>query len=472
MAAVSADLLFERTRQKREAKEQHLSGRKHWREIARPNQIPPEGRWRIWVRMCGRGEGKTRSGAETTLEKVRAGYKHICILAPTFADGRDVCVEGESGILACALPGEIKAWNRSMGEIYFSTGAKAKIFAAVEPERLRGPQHDWIWADEAGTPQYTENVLDMALFGLRLGQEPQMMVTTTPRNTAVIRRLKAMEGVVITAGRTRDNFQNLAPGIVDELERRYAGTRIGQQELDGILLEDVEGALWTSDLIDPHRALKLPSNIVSIAVGVDPSVADPERKKNPNKEMDACGIVVCAVSDDHQGWVINDLSGVMHPAQWSKVAAGAYNHYRAGVIAAEGNQGGELVKMAIHAVSPNINVQIVHASIGKRARAEPLAALYEQGRIHHVAQDKQGDPDWAHLRDLEDEMLTWEPLISESPNRVDALVWCFDALGLISQGGFRETRRITQAHAHKQDHARAAHAKPWFSQEDEEDEDE
>ena len=419
--------------------------------------------------MCGRGEGKTRSGAETTLEKVRAGRKHICMLATTCADGRDVCVEGESGILACALPGEIAGWNRSMGEIFFTSGAKAKIFAAVEPERLRGPQHDWIWADEVGTPQYTENVLDMALFGLRLGDEPQMMVTTTPRNTPVIKRLKAMEGVVITAGRTRDNYQNLAPGIVDELERRYAGTRIGQQELDGILLEDVEGALWTSSLIDPHRALRLPENIVRIAVAVDPSVADPELKKNPNKEMDACGIVVAAVSDDHQGWVINDLSGVMHPSVWAKVAAGAYNHYRAGLVAAEGNQGGELVKMAIHAVSPNINVQIVHASIGKRARAEPLAALYEQGRIHHVAQGKDGEPDWSHLRELEDEMLTWEPLISASPNRIDALVWAFDALGLISQGGFRETRSITVNGTHRGQYAGVAQGRPWFDREDDED---
>jgi phage terminase large subunit-like protein len=412
--------------------------KRSWREIGRPEQFRPEGCERF-VLIGGRGSGKTRAGAEDCIERVLTGVTRVHILAPTFADARDVCVEGESGLLKCAPAGFVKKWNRSMGELEFSTGAKGKIFAACEPDRLNGPQCGHLWADEFGL-YYDTGAIDMALLGLRLGSSVSSCWTSTPKLTQSTKYVLNLDGAVIHRMRMRDNMENLAPGVVDRLEKRYAGTRLGRSELDGEVVEGIDGALWTPDMIDPYRVPKLPPNVVKIAVGVDPSVSDPERKKNPHKDMDECGIVVAGVSEDYHGFVLNDLSLTASPGDWARVAVGAYHHYRAAVISAEGNQGGELVRGVILGLSPNANVRIVHATIGKRARAEPLSALYEQGRIHHVASGGS----WSQLRALEDEQCSWDASDPSmpSPNRVDALVWAFEALGLVHAGGYRETQSI------------------------------
>ncbi len=407
--------------------------KKPWREIARPSQLPPSEPWRLWALIGGRGSGKTRAGAEAFLERVRGGEQHLAVIAPTFSDARDVCVEGESGILACAEKGLVKTWNRSMGEIRFSTGAKAKTFAACEPDRLNGPQHGFIWGDEFGLWKPGIAAIDMALFGLRLGENPQMVLTSTPKPTPTTRYVIGLKDLFIHRMRTRDNVENLSPGVVAELERRYGGTRLGKQELEGELIDDVEGALWTAETILNSR-MGRPGPVVAYVVAVDPSVADADVSRNPGREPDECGIVVAGIREDGTAHVASDLSGVYSPSQWARVAVGAYNHYRAIKIVAERNQGGEMVRSTLKTIGPAANIELVWAAQGKRPRAEPVAALYEQGRVTHGEQ----------LERLEAEMTTWDASdpSAKSPNRLDALVWALHGLGLCDVTGSRLTSRI------------------------------
>lgn len=407
--------------------------KKPWIEQAREEQLPADPNYTYWALIGGRGSGKTRSGAEETLRQVRNGRKHLAVLAPTYADVRDVCIEGESGILACALPGEVRDYNRSMGEVYFSTGAKLKMFAAIEPDRLNGPQHDFIWGDEFGLWKPGIAAMDMALFGLRLGENPQLCLTSTPKPTKITKYVLGLSRLVVTRMKMRNNIANLAPGVVEELERRYAGTRLGKQELDGELLEDIEGALWTAQMIQ-DAYLPNPNPIIQYVVAVDPSVSDPEKRTNPHKEQDACGIICAGLRSDGTVHVTHDLSGVFSPSQWAKVCVGAYNNLRASKIIGEKNQGGELVRLTLQTVGPMANIQLVHASMGKRARAEPVAALYEQGRITH----ERG------LEALEAELTSWDATdpSQPSPNRLDALVWAIHGLGLCDATGTRMTSRV------------------------------
>ena len=414
-----------------------------WREIARADQIRPDG-CDVFTLIGGRGSGKTRSGAEDALERVRTGVERVHILAPTFADGRDVCIEGDSGILACALPGEVANWNRSMGELFFSNGSRAKIFAACEPDRLNGPQCGHIWADEFGLYGDTA-AIDMALFGLRLGERVTSCWTSTPkmtRSTKYVLKYTEDSGGTRRRMRTRDNAANLAQGVVDALERKYGGTRLGRAELDGEEIEEVEGALWQSSWFqregfrrspalvkeDGKIVCRIPANIRKIVVGLDPTVSDPEKKKNPHKEPDACGIVVAGVDEIGWGHVLADYTAILSPADWAKLALRLYTIFKANAIVAEQNQGGELIREVLKGYG-TANIELVSASMGKRPRAEPVAMLYEQGRVYH----------YGEMRDLEDQQTSWDASdpSQKSPNNIDALVWSFHGLGLCDATGTR-----------------------------------
>jgi phage terminase large subunit-like protein len=362
--------------------------------------------------MAGRGFGKTRVGAELFREWAESGENsHLAIIAPTFADARDTCIEGESGLIACCggIGGKsiLENWNRSMGEIRFTNGVKAKAFAALEPERLRGPQHAKIWMDECGTPEYSTQTLDMALFGLRLGQKPQIVMTTTPRPTPLILKVKSMRGTVVTAGATRDNAANLAPGVVEDLRERYEGTRLGLQELDGVLLEDNPDALVQKAWIDRDRCgFDDVPDLVRVVVGLDPA-------GTRNKSSDKTGLIAVGMTKAERPhfYVLVDRSGRYRPKEWASVAISTFHRLRAARVVGETNYGGDMVKATLHSVE-RVPFEGVHAFKGKALRAEPVASLYEQGRVHHVGV----------FEELETQLTTWDPS-QESPNNLDALVY-------------------------------------------------
>jgi phage terminase large subunit-like protein len=383
-----------------------------WRSWARPNQLAPAGDWTVWMRMAGRGEGKTRSGAEWVRDQLETGNAaRVALVAPTAADARDVMVEGESGILAISPD-----WNRPLYEpskrrLTWPNGAIATLYSADEPERLRGPQHDAAWADELGAWRYPE-AWDQLMFGLRLGQRPRVVVTTTPKPTKLIRDLLSRPDCIVSRGKTSDNKANLAPAFLDTVVRRYQGTRLGRQELEGELLDDVPGALWTRGLIEQNRitTAALPT-FSRVVVAIDPAVSSDE-------DSDETGIVVCGLANG-TGYVLDDRSGRYAPHEWARRAVDAYRHHKGDRIVAEVNNGGDMVESTLRMVDRSAPYRAVHASRGKRVRAEPVSALYEQGRVKHVGA----------FPELEDQMCNWVPDSADaSPDRMDALVWCLTEL--------------------------------------------
>ncbi len=385
-----------------------------WTLHARPNQLPPPGVWAIWLALAGRGWGKTRAGAEWVRGEVESGRaRRVALVGATASDLRDVMIEGESGLLAVASPWCRPTYEVSKRRLSWPNGAIATAYSAEEPDRLRGPQHDLLWADELASWQYMQETWDMAMFGLRLGRNPRCMVTTTPRPLKLIRDLLAREGqdVVVSRGATRENAENLAPTFLNEIVRRYQGTRLGRQELDAELLNDVPGALWQREWIDEARVTAAPEDLVRVVVAVDPATTSGEN-------ADETGIVVCAVDADGHGYVLADVSGRYQPHEWAAKAISAYHRYKADFIVAEVNQGGDMVEAVIRQVDPNVAFRKVHASRGKVARAEPVSAIYEQRRISHVGSFPQ----------LEDQLCSMtndfdRSRAGYSPDRVDALVW-------------------------------------------------
>jgi phage terminase large subunit-like protein len=397
-----------------------------WAAVARPNQLPPPGDWwQIWLLLAGRGFGKTRTLAEWVCHQVLSGLaKRIALVAATAADARDVLVEGESGILAVAPPWFRPAYEPSKRRLTWPNGAIATTFSAEEPERLRGPQHDAAVCDELGSWSRPET-WDMLQFGLRLGRNPLCLVATTPRPTKLIRELLAREGhdVVVTRGSTYENRANLAPGFFDQVIRKYEGTRLGRQELNAELLDDTPGALWSHAIIDAARVSAVPS-LQRIVVAIDPAVTSGE-------DADETGIVVVGKDSNGHGYVLADLSGRYAPIEWAKCAIVAYRTYKADRIVAETNNGGEMVENTIRMVDPNIPFTAMRASRGKVTRAEPVSALYEQGRMHHIGLFPQ----------LEDQMTNFtsdfDPKAAGySPDRLDALVWAATELLVTPMSNF------------------------------------
>jgi predicted phage terminase large subunit-like protein len=397
-----------------------------WAAIARPNQLPPRGDWwQIWLLLAGRGFGKTRTLAEWVCEQILFGLaSRIALVAATAADARDVLVEGESGILAVAPPWFRPVYESSKRRLTWPNGAIATTYSAEEPERLRGPQHDAAVCDELGSWSRPET-RDMLQFGLRLGRKPRCLVATTPRPTKLIRELLAREGrdVVVTRGSTYENRANLAPGFFDQVIRKYEGTRLGRQELNAELLEDTPGALWSHGIIDAARQAAAP-HLVRIVVAIDPASTSGE-------DADETGIVVVGKDNQGHGYVLADASGKYQPIEWAKIAITAYRTHHADRIVAEVNNGGEMVENTLRIVDPNIPFTAVRASRGKVTRAEPVSALYEQGRMHHIGTFVQ----------LEDQMTNFTSDFDRhsagySPDRVDALVWAVTDLMLAEMKGY------------------------------------
>lgn len=391
-----------------------------WRFWARPSQIAPEGNWLTWLILAGRGFGKTRTGAEWVREQVGAGYRRIALVAPTAADARDTMVEGESGILATSPPWDRPVYEPSKRRLTWPNGALATLFSAEEPERLRGPQHDAAWCDELAAWARPQETWDMLQFGLRLGDRPRQVVTTTPKPIPTLKAIIADKSTAVTRGGTRDNAANLAPSFLDKIVGRFAGTRLGRQELDAELLDDVPGALWTRAMIDQARAGR-PAGFSRVVVAVDPSGT-----RGASDDGDSIGIVVAAKTVAGHAHVIADWSCKLSPDGWGRRAVEAYRKFGADRIVAERNFGGAMVEHVIRTIDRNVAYKEVTASRGKIVRAEPVAALYEQGKVSH-----EGGEDARALIELEDQMcqMTGDGFLGEgSPDRADALVWALTEL--------------------------------------------
>lgn len=396
---------------------------REWRHLARENQLPPPGDWRTWLLLAGRGFGKTRTGAEWVHANVhRYGRWHL--VGPTASAVRDVMVEGESGVMATATADNRPKYEPSKLRLTWPNGAVASLFSADEPDRLRGPQCEAAWADEIATWRYPD-AWDMLQLGLRLGPDPRQIVTTTPRNVKVIRDLIADPNTTVVRGSTYENRANLADAFFSQIVSRYEGTRLGRQELYAELLTDTPGALWKASDIDhdhvpPRRHFEgaIQPDFRRVVVAVDPAVTSGE-------SADETGIVVAGVASDGRGYVLADYSMRGTPDAWARAAVKAYHDHKADRIVAESNNGGEMVSLTIRTVDASVPVRLVQASRGKRTRAEPVAALYEQGKVTHLVPMPQ----------LEDQMTGFTPDSSDSPDRMDALVWALTDLMLKSAWG-------------------------------------
>lgn len=401
-----------------------------WRFLARPAQIEPDGDWQNWLILAGRGFGKTRTGAEWAREQLKAGASRLGLIAPTASDARDVMVEGESGLLAVCWAGDKTYTGEPLGRpqyepskrrLTWANGAIATLFSAEEPERLRGPQHDRLWCDELAAWKYLRETWDMAMFGLRLGDNPRTCITTTPKPLPLVKEIAKDARTAVTRGSTFDNAENLAPTFLQAIRDKYEGTRLGRQELNAEILDDLPGALWSRDAIDKGRTRQAPE-MQRIVVAVDPSGT-----KGQSDEGDEIGIVVAGRGVDGRGYVLADRTCKLSPDGWGRRAVVAYAEFKADRIVAERNFGGAMVEHVIKTIDRQAAYKEVTASRGKVARAEPVAALYEQGRVSHVGS----------FPELEDQMCQIDAsgFIGEgSPDRADALVWALTELMLGDSG--------------------------------------
>lgn len=387
-----------------------------WEFWARPNQLAPEGNWSTWLILAGRGFGKTRTGAEWVIQLARdfPGCR-IALVAETAADARKVMIEGESGILMRSPPDFTPDYAPTNRQLTWPNGSVAITYNATEPDQLRGPQHHFAWCDELAKWRYAQEMWDQLQFGLRLGDHPKTLVTTTPRPIPLIKRLVADDRVRTVRGSTLQNRANMPDSFVQEITDKYAGTRLGRQEIDGEILDDIPGALWNREVIDTARLRELEVDLEKVIVAVDPATSSEEG-------ADEHGIIVVGLARDAdgygRGYVLEDASCRGSPEDWAKVAVRMYRKHQADRIVAEKNQGGEMVSSVIKAVDRSVPVKLVHASRGKVVRAEPISALYEQGRVHHVGR----------FDILEDQMCLFSidnirSASMGSPDRVDALVW-------------------------------------------------
>lgn len=389
-------------RERRRRKEQ--SSTPTWRVLARPEQLPPAGEWFCWYIQAGRGWGKTHAAAEYTWEMSQHA-KRIAIVAESFGDGRDYCIEGETGIKT--LHPELQ-WNRSMGEMTFPSGAKGKIYSAEDPESLRGPNNYFAWCDEIAKWRYLKQTWDMLMYTMRKG-DPRVVVSTTPKPYPFLKEIKARANTVVVRGRTKDNMANLSSVYIDQVIKPYEGTEQGRQELDAEDLEDIAGALWKRSQIDTDRVTRAPE-LVRIVTAIDPSAT---------ATGDEAGIITAGIDDAGQVYVLSDDSVQAHPSKWAEAAVTAYHKYRADALVAESNNGGQMVEVTISTIAHAPRTKLIHASRGKATRAEPVSMLSQQHKIHHVGT----------FALLEDELCSWVPG-NTSPNRLDAYVWAITELAI------------------------------------------
>ncbi len=380
-----------------------------WTFWARPSQLPPDGTWRVWLLLAGRGFGKTRTGAEWVRAEAQSGRRgRLALVAPTAADARDVMVEGESGLLAIAPRGNRPEYEPSKRRLTWHNGAMATLYSADEPDRLRGPQHDGAWLDELAAWRFPET-FDQLQFGLRLGSDPRIVVTTTPRPTQLIKQLVERPTTFTTTGTTYENVANLAPAFVDSIISRYQGTRLGLQEIEARILGDPDGALWKRDWIQTAVA----PDLIRVVIGIDPAGSSSE-------QADETGIIIAGKGVDGNGYVLADRSCRLSPEGWASRAVAGFDQFSADRVVAEANFGGEMVQSVLRTVRSTLPFTAVHASRGKGIRAEPISSLYEQKRIFHCDA----------FPELEDQLCSWTPDSGKSPDRLDALVWALTWLML------------------------------------------
>lgn len=384
-----------------------LSARDHWFESVNtwqplPHQVPPDGNWDVWLLLGGRGSGKTMAGVHYVLNHLREYGRRarVGVGAPTFGDARDVCAEGATGLITLA-PTEFK-YNRSTSAAYHKDGGMVKFMGAEESARWNGPQFSLLWADELAL--WNEDSWHQAQFGLRLGDHPRAVVTTTPKNRQFVRDLSNLSTTATVRATTYDNT-NLSEAVQERLRKQYGGTRIGRQEIMAEWLDDIPGALWSWSMIHPVQLEEIPP-LERIVVAIDPAVT-------ANKNSDETGIVVVGKSSAETFYVLADYSGKYSPDEWASKVLEAYQEHQADRIIGEVNNGGDMVGYTLKTVMPNAPYTAVHASRGKRIRAEPIAALYEQGKVFHAP----------GLPYLEEQMVSWSPDSVSSPDRLDALVW-------------------------------------------------
>jgi phage terminase large subunit-like protein len=397
----------------------------HWRLWARDEQLPPPGDWQVWLIFAGRGFGKTRAGAEWVRAAAAADpAARIALVAATLGEARAVMVEGESGVVAVSPPAFAPCFEPSLRRLTWPNGAQALLYSALEPESLRGPQHSHAWCDEVAKWENAGGravaAWDNLLLGLRLGEHPRVLATTTPRAVPLVKRLLAEPGVAVRRGGTVDNAGNLPARFLADMRRTFGRSVLGRQELDGELIEDLPGALWTRALIEECREPAASAPPARVVIGVDPPAS---------ADGDACGIVVAALGEDGLARVLADASlAGASPERWARGVADAARVWQADRVVAEANQGGAMVASVLRAADIALPLRLVHASRGKAARAEPVAALYEAGRVRHAG----------IFPALEDELCG---LIAgggyqgagRSPDRADALVWALTELMLKQQ---------------------------------------
>lgn len=393
-----------------------LVRRYEWLLTARSDQLPPE-KYFTWLLMGGRGSGKTRAGAEDTWWPAYVEEQRIAVVGPTNNDVRKTCFEGESGLMARIPKSLIKNYNRTSLELWTHTmngGTSYYVgYSAEEPERLRGPQHHRAWCDELAAWKQAQDTWDMLMFGLRLGDHPNVIVTTTPRPTPLVRQIVNSKDTIKSVASTFDNADHLPESTLRQLREKYEGTRLGKQELYAVLLDDVVGGLWNdADILYTNDV----PDLVRVIVAVDPSGAGSDEEG-----ADSIGIVVAGQAEDGTFYVIADRTILAGPDEWARVAVKAYHDFQADRIVAETNFGGAMVESVIRTVDPDVSYRSVKASRGKTIRAEPVAALYEQHRVMHVR----------NMDKLETQMLqmTTTGYVGDgSPDRVDALVWALSSL--------------------------------------------
>ncbi|MEM6576983.1 MAG: terminase family protein [Pseudomonadota bacterium] len=402
------------------------------------HQLPPQGDWTTWVVMGGRGAGKTRAGSEWIRSMVEGprpldpGQAHrIALIGETIDQVREVMIFGESGIMACSPPDRRPQWQVTRKQLLWPNGAVAQVFSAHEPESLRGPQFDGAWVDELAKWKKAGDTWDMLQFGLRLGDHPRVCVTTTPRNVGVLKDILERDSTVVTHAPTEANRAFLAQSFLDEVRARYAGTVLGRQELDGVLIDEVDGALWVPSRLEACRIGEIPE-LDRIVVAIDPPVTG-------KAGSDECGIVVAGARTQGpvQEWqavvLADETVSAASPATWAAAAIRAMERFGADCLVAEVNQGGDMVGEVIRQIDPLVPFKAVHASRGKSARAEPVAALYEQGRVCHGVV----------MTELEDQMCAMTLRGFEgrgSPDRVDALVWALTELMIVPAAKWRRPR--------------------------------
>ena len=390
-----------------------------WNESGREDQYGRKGDWAVWLLMAGRGFGKTRAGAEWVRERVVSGAgRRIALVGRTPDDVRNVMVEGVSGLLRVSPPWFMPKYEPSKRKLTWPNGATAFGFSSYEPDRLRGPQFDTAWCDELASWKHARETWDNLQFGLRLGRDPRCAVTTTPKPVGLLRELAGRDDVWVTRGSTYENRENLASEYIERLRRRYEGTRTGRQEIYAELLDESEDALWRRDWIESARVRVAPE-LVRVVVAVDPAVSS-----RPGSAE--TGIVVAGVDEDGHAYVLEDASGRMSPDGWARRAIGMLDKHGADRIIGEANNGGDLVEHTLRTAYEGrvVPYRSVRASRGKYSRAEPVSALYEQGKAHHVGR----------LDALEDQMCVWSPGSEGSADRLDALVWAVTEVALARTG--------------------------------------